>query len=296
MKDFEYLRAKDVDEAISLLERYGSEASIIGGGTDLLNNIRMRTQQPDYVIDIKSIPGLNNLTYDTGNGLTIGALTTIQTIIDSSLLREKYPILSETASQMASWQVRNRATVGGNLCNAAPSADMAPPLIALGANVTIIGSSGTRSLPLENFFKGPGLTDLRRDEILTQINVPVLSANTVGVYLKGRVKMSMDLALVGVAVVVTYSKDGICEDIKIAYGAVGPTPIRSKEAEQVCKGNTITEDIIEKAVIKAQIEAKPITDCRCPAEYRLELIMALTGRALKEAWRRSRNGGLSDVC
>ncbi len=291
MKDFKYFEVRSIDEASSLLRKYGDKARILAGGTDLLNNIRMRSQGPDYVIDIKRIPGLDTLEYDDQKGLNIGALTTLQTITDSPLLREKFPMLSKTTSQMASWQIRNRATIGGNLVNAAPSADTAPPLLALGASVIIMGPDGKRNLPLENFFKGPGLTDLKGGEILTHIHVPIPPPNTGGVYLKGRVRMAMDLALVGVAVVVTLSTGGICDDIKIAYGAVSPTPVRSKQAENECKGKQITGEVSKKAIARAKSEVKPITDCRCSAEYRLELVEALTGRALREACNIAKNGG-----
>lgn len=292
MKEFEYLEVNSIGEAISLLKHHGKKAKIFAGGTDLMNAMRLKVTSPQYVINIKPVPGLNSIQYNEKEGLRIGALSTLQAIADSPVIQERFPILSQTALQMASIQVRNRATVGGNFCHAAPSADMAPPLIALGAKVKIVGSAGERSILLEEFFKGPGLTDLQDDEILTEIQVPIPPPRTAGVYLKGTVRRAMELAIVGVAVVITLGPtDDTCHDIKIALGAVAPTPIRSKEAEKESKGKRIDDNVIERTALAAQREARPISDCRSSAEYRRDLIKVLTERALRQAREMAKIGG-----
>jgi carbon-monoxide dehydrogenase medium subunit len=292
MKEFEYLEVKSIDQAISLLKKYGKKAKILAGGTDLLNDMRAKVIQPQYVINIKPIPGIDSIQYIEEEGLSIGALSSLQAIADSPVVQERFPILSQTTLQMASLQIRNKATVGGNLCHAAPSADTAPPLIALGAKLTIMGSAGERYIHATDFFKGPGLTDLGDDEILTKIQIPTPPPRTAGVYLKGTIRMAMELAMVGVAVVITRGlMDNICDDIKIVLGAVAPTPIRAKEAEKECKGKKIDDSAIERAAQVAQSEARPITDCRCSVEHRRGLVKSLTERALRQAWEMARNGG-----
>jgi len=292
MREFEYLKAKSIGEVVSLLGEHGKKACLLAGGSDLLTDVRLRIVEPQYLIDLKSILGMDSIQYDEKEGLSLGALATLQAIADSPVIREKCPILSQATSQMASHQIRNRATVGGNICHGTPSADTAPPLIALGAKLTISGPAGERIVLAEDFFKGPGLTVLSGDEILTQIQVPPLTSRTAGVYLKGTLKRAMDLALVGVAVVVTLGNSGdTCDDIKIALGAVAPTPIRAKEAEKECRGKKLDSSVIERVAKVTRSEAAPISDVRCSAEYRSDLIETLTERALTQAWGMAKNGG-----
>jgi len=283
MKDFEYLKAGTLDEAISLLAKHKGEAKVFSGGTDLLVEMKQKVITPRYLVDIKPLSDLDFIHYDEREGLKIGALTTMHTLETALVIKDKFTILAQAAHEIGSAQVRNRATIGGNLCHAAPSADTAPALIGLGARVKIRGSVGDRSIPLEEFFKGPGETVLQVDEILTEIQIPNCLPHTAGVYMKlGRIK-AMDLALVGVAVVVT-PRNGVCSDIKIVLGAVAPTPIRAKEAEGMLRGKKIRDDVIEQAAQTASKEARPISDVRASAEYRREIVKVLTMRAFKQAW------------
>ena len=185
MIKFEYMAPRSLEEAISLLARYGDKAKMCAGGTDLVVKMRQRAVKPSYVVNIGSLPGLDYIRYDNTRGLRIGALTTIRSIEKLPELRERgYGILCQAASQIASIPVRNVATVGGNLCNAAPSADMAPSLIALSGTARIVGPSGERFIPLEAFFTGPGTTVLNAGELLTEIQIPLLPPHTGGAYFK----------------------------------------------------------------------------------------------------------------
>lgn len=281
---FEYLEPTTINEAVSLLNQYGNKARVIAGGTDLLVQIRNKTIQPEYVIDIERITGLDYIKYDAHQGLRIGALTTIRTLERSTELHQRYPVISQAASQLGSVAIRNVATLGGNICNAVPSADLVPALIGLSSRAKIIGPAGEREAPLEDFFTGPGSTILRTGELLIEIQVPIPLPNTTGVYLKYGIRGTIDLAIVGVATIVTsVPETKVCRDIKIVLGAVAPTPIRARNAEDIIRGKKIEESLIEKVAQAASDEAHPISDVRASAKYRKEIVKVLTLRAIKES-------------
>jgi len=262
-----------------LLSKYDGKARAIAGGTDLLVQIRGKTIKPEYVVDIGYIPGLDYINYDEKQGLSIGALATIRAIEKSDKLCRIYPVISQAAGLLGSVAIRNVATIGGNLCNAAPSADTAPPLIGLSARARIIGPGGERLVSLEDFFTGPGETVLKAGELLLEIQVPVPPPGTKGVYLKhGR--SAVDLATVGVAVVMALESGGVCRDVKIVLGAVAPTPMRAKKAEEILRGKKVEPALIEEAAQVASGEAQPITDVRASAEYRKEMVKVFTRRAI----------------
>ena len=183
---------------------------------------------------------------------------------------------------MASPQVRNRGTIAGNICNAVPSADSAPPLLTLGAKLKLISQRGERIIKIEDFFTGPSQTALNNDEILQEIHIPHPPPNSQGVYLKLNPRRAMDLAIVGVAAVVT-AQDGVCQDIRLALGAVAPTPTRARKAEATLRGKKLDDNIIEKAAQTAAGEARPIDDHRASAEYRRDMVEVLVKRAIKQA-------------
>jgi CO/xanthine dehydrogenase FAD-binding subunit len=279
---FDYLAPTTLAEAISLLSRHKGKARIIAGGTDLVPKLKRREiKAPEYIIDLKGIPGLDKITPDNG-GMTIGPLVTIGAVEASPHLRQNFPILAQAARSMASPQVRNRGTIAGNICNAVPSADSGPALLTLGARLKIISPKGERTISIEDFFTGPNQTTLTDEEILAEIRLPVMPPNTKGEYLKLGPRRAMDLAIVGVAALVT-AQDGVCKDIRLALGAVAPTPIRAKKAEAVLKGQKPTEETIEKAAKAAAGEAKPIDDHRASAEYRREMVAVLVKRAITQA-------------
>jgi carbon-monoxide dehydrogenase medium subunit len=279
---FNYTAPTTLDEALSLLSEYGGRANVIAGGTDLVPKLKRREiGAPEYVIDLKGIPGLDEIKYDAG-GLRLGALVTIGMVEDSARIQQGFGILAQAARSMASPQVRNRGTIAGNICNAVPSADSAPPLLTLGAGLKIISGKGERTVNIADFFTGPGQTALSGDEILREIQIPDMPPGAKGVYLKLTPRRAMDLAIVGVAVVVI-PQDGICQDIRIALGAVAPTPIRAKKAEAVLKGQKLDDVLIEKAAKAAAGESSPIDDHRASAEYRLDMVGVLVKRAMKQA-------------
>lgn len=282
MKRFDYYEPETLKEAVTLLGRHNGQASILAGGTDLLIEIKEQIRFPEFVINIKKIPGLDHLTYEDGVGLRIGALVTARAVETSPVIIEKYAGLAQAVIELGSIQIRNRATVIGNLCRASPSADTPPPLIADGALVTIFGPAGERELPLEDFFTGPGQTVLATDEILKEVAVPSPPPRAGKVYIKHGRRKAMELATVGVAVAVNL-KGEVCEHIQIVLGAVAPTPIRARTAEDTLRGTVIDEKAIEAAAHAAMEESRPISDVRSSAEYRREMVRVLTGRAIREA-------------
>jgi len=279
---FKYLEPKTVQEACSLLSEYKSDARLISGGTDLLISVKNREIMPEYVINLDSIPELDYIRYD-GQHLSIGALATINDLESSPIVQENFPILIDAARQMGSPQIRNMATVIGNLCRAAPSADMAPALIALGAKVKIMRLGGEQISSIHDFFVGPGESKLGSTEILVEVQVPKMLPNTNGVYLRITRREAASIAFVGVAVMVTMDSSYTnMEDAKIVLGAVASTPVRAIKAEELLKGRVIEGRLIEEAAQAAIEAATPISDIRCSAEYRSEMIKILVRRALRK--------------
>ena len=278
---FDYVVPKTLAEALKALNKHKDAAKLLAGGTDLVPQLKKRElRTPEYIIDLKAIPGLNKISYGK-DGLRIGALATINSIAQSSVIQEHYPILVQTALGMASPQVRNRGTFAGNICNAVPSADSAPSLLALGASVKIKSARTERVVPMDKFFTGPRITALKPNEMLLEIIVPKPIAGSRGVYLKLSPRHSMDLAVVGVGAV-GICKNGICKDVKIALGAVAPTPIRAAMAESMLQGKTVTPELITEAAKKAATECRPIDDHRASKEYRCDMVYVLTRRALNQ--------------
>lgn len=279
---FEYLDPKTIEEACSLLSQHGDKARLIAGGTDLLIIMKHKEVTPEYLIGLKGIPDLDSIDADA-EGVRIGALATLRSIGDSAVVRERFPFLADIAGKMATHQIRNMGTMGGNICNAAPSADTAPSLICLGAKAKLVGPKKERIVAVEEFFTGPGETVLKAGEILTEIQVPNQPAHTGGAYLR-LTRLSVDLAVVGVAALVTLQgKGGLCKEARIALGAVAPTPIRAKKAEGVITGKKIENGLIEEAAQIASEEARPITDVRGSAPYRTDIVRVLTKRAIGQA-------------
>jgi carbon-monoxide dehydrogenase medium subunit len=264
-------------------------ASILAGGTDLLVEMKDQRKTPEYLVDLKQIEGLDYLTYDDTCGLRIGALATVQSVGTSPAVAQHYAGLAEAAGSLGSVQVRNRATVAGNICRASPSADTLPPLIAGDATVTIFGPAGTRIAGLADFFTGPGWTVLSPGEILVEISVPAPLPNTGTVYLKHGRRAAMELATVGVAVALTLAGP-VCARARIVLGAVAPTPIRARLAEAALQGRTVDETAIEEADQAAMHEARPISDVRSSAGYRQEMVEVLTRRAIRAALARATQG------
>lgn len=279
---FEYLQPSTVDECMDLLGKYQKDAKIIAGGTDLMLKARARMVSPDYVVDVTGIPSLCQIADDGDGGVRIGAAATVRDVSASALVRERFPLLADAAGLIGSVGIRNVATIGGNVCNASPSAECSPALLCLSATAKIVGPKGERVVPFDKFFVGPGASVLEPDELLLEIHVPASKPGTKGAYLKNSPRGSIDLAIVGVAAVGTFApQDGACLDIKLALGAVAATPIRAKNAEKVLQGKVLDDGLIATAAQAAADGARPITDVRASAEYRQEMVRVFTQRALK---------------
>ena len=281
---FEYLAPKTVNEACKLLAKYRGRAKVIAGGTDLLVKMKNREQTLQYLVGIKNIADLDYIHYNPVVGLRIGALTSHQSLANSPTIREKFTILAMAAAEIGSPQIRNMGTVGGNLCNALPSADTASPLIALKATVKLVTSKKERTIDLEKFFTGPGETLLKDDELLTEIQVPSLPPRTGGTYLKLYSRGAVDIATVGVACILTLGENENCEDARIVLAAVAPTPLRAKRAEEIMKGKKIEDGIFEEAAEAAFDEAKP----RSSPEYKREMVRVLTKQAIMQSLEKAK--------
>ena len=278
----DYLSPKTIDEVLSTLSQFKGKAKVMAGGTDIVPKLKRREiKAPEYIIDLKGVPNLDYIKHDEDGGLSLGALVTIRAVESSPVIREKFSVLFHAAQSMASNQVRNRGTVAGNICNAVPSADTAPALLTLEAKLKLISQRGERTVNIEDFFTGPSETVLADDEILQEIQVPNLPPQGRGVYLKLTPRRSMDLAIVGVAVVAV-PENGVCRDIRIALGAVSPTPVRVREAEAIIKGQRLSDDVIERAAQMAAEGCCPISDHRASAEYRTEMVKVLVRRAINQ--------------
>jgi len=287
---FDYYSPRTLAEACSFLSQHKGKARVIAGGTDLLVKMGDRKLAPQYLVGLKGISDLDYIKHDAPEGLRIGALATNQAIANSPVIRERFGCLAEAAGEMGTVQVRNLGTIGGNLCNAAPSADVAPPLIALGARLKLVSPRGERIIEAEEFFAGPGETVLMADEILAEVQVPKQPAETQAVYLRLSQRSQVDIAAVGVAVSVTVGREGVCNEARIALGAVAPTPIRARKAEEAIKGKRIDDDLINRAAQLAAEESRPISDIRSSADYRREMVKVLTKRAMKQAVERVKSG------
>jgi len=282
MKPFEYYAPATLEAAVEIMARYDEGVYPVAGGTDLIPKMRYGQIQPKVVVNLKRIPGLAEITPQEDGGLRIGALATLTQIAKSSHVRERYPMVAQIAGKMASVPIRNLATVGGNLCNAAPSADLAPPLIALDAEAVIFGPQGERRVLLEAFFTGPGSTVLQRGELLTAVVVPPPDPHAHGTYLKHAHREALDIAIVGVAALVHFDpQEPVCRDARIVLGAVAPTPIRAREAEALLRDAPLTEERIAEAGRLAAEASRPIDDVRGSAWYRREMVAVLTRRALQ---------------
>lgn len=281
MKNFSYFAPRSLPEAHEILTGQAEGSFLMAGGTDLMMQMKSKAIAPKCVVDLKGL-GLNYIE-PMEDGVAIGATTTLHEIETSSLVRERFPVLAATTEEMSCYSIRNMGTLGGNLCNASPSADTAPPLIVLGANAKINGPEGERVVPVEDLFTGPGQTVLKGGDILTEIQIPPLPPGAGAVYLKYKRNEGMDLALVGVAVCLVMDESkAVCQDARIALGAVAPVPMRVPEAEAVLQGNALEEDTFEQAAVKAREAAEPITDVRGSADYRAGLVKALTLDVLRQ--------------
>jgi carbon-monoxide dehydrogenase medium subunit len=281
MKRFEYFEPGSIDEAVELLQEYGEDARPLSGGQSLLVMMRNHLVTPQVVVSLRGISGLDGITHDDQAGLKLGGMTTLRTLETSGTVQEKYPILHQTMTQVATVPVRNLGTIGGNLAHAEPGSDPPQVLIVLDAQAKAVGPAGERLIPVAELITGFFETVLQPGEIITEVHVPPLPARTGAVYLKHRVR-AMDLAVVGVAALITL-QNGTCQEVKLGLGGVSPTPVRPQQAEDLLRGQAINEALINEAAEAAAQEVSPISDIHGTADYRRELVEVYVRRALIQA-------------
>lgn len=287
MKWFDYVSPHSVREAVDLLAEAGENGRAMAGGTDLIVQMRVGRRQPQLVVDLKNIPALNELTYDPEDGLTIGAAVPCYRIYNNHAVQHAYPGLIDSATIIGGTQIQGRATLGGNLCNAAPSGDSIPAMIVLGGVAQIAGPKGTRELPIEDFCTGPGRNALAAGEILTGLHFPAPAKNSGARYIRFIPRNEMDIAVAGAGVSVVLDNGNI-KSARVSLASVAPTPLFVKAAGDAVAGKPANEATIELAAEAARQAAKPITDMRGTAEYRKHLCGVLTRRAMTTAIERAK--------
>ncbi len=281
LPQFEYLAPSTVEEACSFLMAH-ENAALLAGGTDLFVKMKNRKVMPQYVVDLKGISGMEYVRFDERDGLRIGALATIQSLKNAVAVKRHCKILVQAAAAESSVQIRNVATLGGNIVNASPAADAPLALMVAGASAVLTRDGAERrSVPLEEFFTGPGRTILRPGELLIEIHVPAAAPQTGAAYLKHATRRT-DIAIVSVAVVLTLWKN-ICTDVRIGLGSVAPTIMRTQKAEALLIGKTIDEDLAEAAAQEAALACSPIDDIRRSSDYRRTTVAQITKLAIRQA-------------
>jgi len=284
IKEFEYFKPSTLSEAMSLLAQYKGKAKILAGGTDLLIQMKQRNLTPEYLIDIKNISELDYIKHNENEGLKIGALVTHSSLVNSEVIQEKYDFLVEASLAVGSVQTRNKGTVVGNICNASPSADTIPSLLASDASLKLISSKGARIVKVEEFFVSPFKNILKETELVTEIQVPKLPSHSVGSYLWLPKITGVDETLVGVGVLIAVNDliQRSCIMARIGLGSVAPTPIRAKNTEKFLKGKRIEDIICRQAAEVAANESSP----RSRAEYRREMVKVFVKQALDRALKK----------
>ena len=284
-KPFEYLRPTTSEEAIALKAKYKDRARYWAGGTDLMLQWRAGEVDIDYCIDLTFVPTLNYIENER-DGVRIGAMTSLDALDNAASLNQLMEVIGYTARLMCTKQTRTISTVGGNMCNASPGADLSPLFVALDSEATIMGSDGSRTVLMENFFQGVNETILKDEELLVEIRVPVPDHPREACY-KRVARTFVDIALISSAVSIS-SDNGVVTDARISLGSVAPVPIRSRAAEQKLIGSILSEiddDILEEIGQLAATDASPISDIRAGKEYRLDMCTVLTRRSLEESVR-----------
>ena len=285
MRRFELALPESLDDCLRLLAQRGPETKLLAGGTDLLPQMKNGVVIPKRVIDLSGVARVKILECDA-KGLRIGSAVPARQVELDTRARDTYTAVAESAALLGSVQVRNLASVGGNICNAAPSADMAPPLIAMEAQAVIAGPKGERRVPLSDFFTGVRKTVVGPDELLVEIFVPAPGPHSGGCYIRHTPRRELDIAVVGVSSQVTIAS-GVCAKARIALAAVAPTPVRATAAEAALEGKPLTPELIERAADLAGQAAKPISDQRGSADFRRHLVRVLTRRTLTTALARA---------
>lgn len=289
MKAFSYVAPQNIEEVVTLLSQNGSQLRILAGGTDLLAQMRENRRTADTVIDVKHIPELNQLTYDPVDGLTIGAAVSCWHIWNDPTVSAQYPGLIDAVRLIGGIQIQGRATLGGNLANASPAADSIPALIVHEAQCIVVGSGGTRTIPVESFCRAPGQNVLAHDEMLVQLRIKPPVSGFGAAYLRFIPRNEMDIAVVGAGAAVVLDETGThFQSVRVALGAVAPVPLFVPEVGEKLAGQPVSDELIDEAARIAERAATPITDVRGTAAQRKHLAGVLTRRALRAACDRAR--------
>ncbi len=301
MKKFDYFKPKTLEEALTLFSKYGEKAKWIAGGTDVIDMIKQKTMSPDVLISLQGIPGLDQI--KCNGSLSIGPMVTHRAVEKSEIIRKDFSALADAADYLGSIQIRNVATIGGNICTAAPSADTATPLLVLGTRIKIKSLKEERSVSIEEFFKGPGETALKPGEIVQELVIPKPLPNTGSAYYKLQRRLALDLPILGVSVLLSLDKNQItcsdmlctaaptstilhemeednivCKEVKIALGVAAPTPWRAAKAEVLLRGKKLTDELLEEVAETAAVEAQPRDSIRGEAWYRRDMIRVMVKR------------------
>lgn len=291
MRNFHYLAPGSVAEACSMLAAHRGEAKLLAGGQSLLSPMKQRLFSPAYLVDLKTVPGLDYVRGGDGGGLRIGALATHTQVLEAREVRERYPLLAEAEAKVACVQIRNWGTLAGNLCHGDPASDSPPALIALGAAVQATGPSGSRTISLEEFFRDYFETALGPEEVVTEVQVPPPPPRCGTAYLRHAMRRAMDPPVVAVAALVALADSDRCAEVRIALGGAAEVPLRAKEAEGMLRGQKINEKNIAEAAEAAGREARPAGDPFASREYKRAMVVHYTREALGQALSRARAEG-----
>jgi len=295
VQEFRYIEPKSLRRASQLLKQHQGEAKLIAGGVSLVALMKNRLVRPGVLVNIKAISGLDKITFYQRNGLKFGPLVIHRRIATDPLIRERFTLLAEAASQIGSPAIRNIATVGGNLCHADPNGDLAPALLCLDARLKLVSAIGKRDVSVEEFCTDYYTTCLEADEILAEILVPLPARRSGGAYLKLK-RTATDMAVVQVAACLTRdARPGVCALARIAIGSVGPFPILAREAAEHLVGKGLSPEVIEQAAALAAGQAQPSADARGSADYKKEMVRIFVKRALKLAWERAGGSNWGDA-
>jgi carbon-monoxide dehydrogenase medium subunit len=293
---FELLQPRELQQALELKKTYGEKAKVLAGGTDLLVLLKDQKLKAEKVLSLGGIRNLNFIRLEEGRGVTLGALATHGAVATSPIIQDKFPDLAEACAQVGAVQIQNLGTVCGNLCNASPAADAAPPLLLLDTILTLASTRGERSVSIHDFFLGPRRTVLQGDEILKEIFIPQPAGRRGATYIKLGQRKAMEIAIVGVGVAIYLNgSDRDVTECRIAMASVAPTPLRARKGEEILKGQEISDRLIEEAAEVAAEEASPISDVRAGRQYRLDMIRVLCRQATRAALARARGNKVEDL-
>lgn len=280
---FDYHNPQSLQETLALLDEHKADARVLAGGTDLIVSLRALQETPGHLIDIKGVKEFRNVSFGEADGLSVGAAVSLNQLVHYDAALKVYPILAEAASTIGDYEVRNRGTLVGNICNGSPAADSAPALLVLEAMVNVASKTNTRKVPIQDFFIGVKKTTLAPNEMVTSINVPIPPAKSRGGYMKARRTMGEDLAMVGVAALVT-SGSKLENKVRLAYASVAPTPVRAYEAEKIFEKNKPIDQLLDEAIPTVMKAVCPISDVRAGKAYRANLVRVMTKRLVRGLW------------